>query len=96
MDFRRCTHIPPTPVNIQGMVIEMVKSYMHLSVHLNNKLDWTNNTNTLYRKGQSRLSAEETQVFWSAEGTPGDLLSLCGGISHLLWNGLLGQQHLDC
>nr|XP_019946005.1 PREDICTED: connective tissue growth factor-like [Paralichthys olivaceus] len=55
VDFRRRNHTPPTPVNIQGMDIERVDSYKYLGVHLNNKLDWTQNTHALYRKGQSRL-----------------------------------------
>ena len=46
---------PHTPVNIQGSDIEMVDSFKYLGVHLNNKLDWTHNTNALYKKGQSRL-----------------------------------------
>ena len=54
VDFRRRT-VPPTPVNIQGMDIEMVTSYKYLGVHLNNKLDWSLNSAALYRKGQSRL-----------------------------------------
>lgn len=37
------------------MDIEQVDSYKYLGVHLNNKLDWTHNTDALYRKGQSRL-----------------------------------------
>lgn len=40
----------------------------YTSVHLNNKLDWTLNTVTLYRMGQNRLPTEEMQVSWSAEG----------------------------
>ncbi|XP_040904789.1 uncharacterized protein LOC121188913, partial [Toxotes jaculatrix] len=55
VDFRRRSHPPPTPVNIQGTDIESVVSYRYLGVHLNNKLDWTDNTNALYKKGQSRL-----------------------------------------
>ena len=54
-DFGRCKHSLPVPVNIQGIDIEMVKSYKYLGVHLNNKLDWMDNTNALYKKGQSRL-----------------------------------------
>ena len=42
-------------MNIQGMDIDMVKSYKYLGVHLNTKLDWTDNTNALYKKGQSKL-----------------------------------------
>ncbi len=55
VDFCRCKHTPPTPVNIQGMDIEMVKSHKYLGVCLDNKLDWTDTTNALYRKGHSRL-----------------------------------------
>ncbi|TWW59860.1 hypothetical protein D4764_06G0013900, partial [Takifugu flavidus] len=43
------------PVNIQGSDIEIVEEYKYLGVHLNNKLDWTHNTDALYKKGQSRL-----------------------------------------
>ena len=32
-----------------------MESYKFLGVHLNNKLDWTDNTHALYKKGQSRL-----------------------------------------
>lgn len=40
------------PVNIQGLDIQMVTTYKYLGVHLN-KLDWSNNTEVLYKKGQS-------------------------------------------
>lgn len=50
MVFRRCRHSHPTPVDIQGMAIEMVESFQHLGVHINNKLDWTDKTNPLHRK----------------------------------------------
>ena len=55
VDFKRRKLPPPTPVNIQGTDIEIVKSYKYLGVHLNNKLDWSDNSNALYKKGQSRL-----------------------------------------
>ncbi|CAI5660128.1 unnamed protein product [Oreochromis niloticus] len=55
VDFRRHKHPPLQPLNIQGMDIEAVDSYRYLGVHLNNKLDWTHNSDALYRKGQSRL-----------------------------------------
>ena len=54
IDFRR--KAPQTaPVNIQGLDIEIVEEYKNLGVHINNKLDWTHNTDVLYKKGQSRL-----------------------------------------
>ncbi|KAI3364710.1 hypothetical protein L3Q82_011478 [Scortum barcoo] len=48
-------HPDIAPVNIQGLDIERVRTYKYLGVHLNNKLDWTDNTDSLYKKGQSRL-----------------------------------------
>ena len=54
IDFhRKPSHTPP--LNIQGLDIERVRTYKYLGVHLNNKLDWTDNTDSLYRKGQCRL-----------------------------------------
>lgn len=40
-----------------------VEDYKFLGAHINNKLDWAENTQTLYRKGQSRLydDAEDVQ-----------------------------------
>ena len=52
IDFRRKS--PQTaPVNIQGLDIEIMEEYKYLGVHINNKLDWTHNTDVLYKKGQS-------------------------------------------
>ncbi|KAI3370902.1 hypothetical protein L3Q82_007411 [Scortum barcoo] len=55
VDFRRRSHSPPAPVSIQGMDIDTVKSYKYLGVHLNDSLDWSDNTNALVKKGNSRL-----------------------------------------
>jgi len=73
VDFRRGKRSPPVPVSIQGLDIEMVRSYKYLGVHLNNKLDWADHAHALYKKGLRRLSAEETEVLWSAGSTPEDL-----------------------
>ncbi|KAF7649768.1 hypothetical protein LDENG_00136670 [Lucifuga dentata] len=54
IDFRKKSP-PITLVNIQGLDIDTVESYKYLGVHLNNKLDWSVNTDVLYGKGQSRL-----------------------------------------
>ena len=54
IDFRRKAP-PTTQVNILGMDIETVTSYKYLGVHLNNRLDWADNTDATFRKGQSRL-----------------------------------------
>ncbi|KAI3354913.1 hypothetical protein L3Q82_004704 [Scortum barcoo] len=44
VDFRRRRHSPPAPVSIQGTDIDTVKSYKYLGVHLNDSLDWSDNT----------------------------------------------------
>ena len=54
VDFRG--KLPPTTlVSVQGKDIEIVDFYKYLGVHLNDKLDWTTDTNVLYKRGQSRL-----------------------------------------
>ncbi|KAG5276526.1 hypothetical protein AALO_G00106690 [Alosa alosa] len=54
VDFRRSK---PTllPVHIDGVNVEVVSTYKYLGLHLDNKLDWSANTDALYKKGQSRL-----------------------------------------
>lgn len=44
-----------TPVSIQEIDTETVDSYKYPGLHLSNKLNWTTNTDVLYKKGQSRL-----------------------------------------
>ena len=48
---------PPTilPVCIRGDAVKTVPSYKYLRLVLNNKLDWSVNTDYLYKKGQSSL-----------------------------------------
>lgn len=54
VDFRRSKpHMQP--VSIEGVNVEVVSTYKYLGVHLDNKLDWSANSDALYRKGQSRL-----------------------------------------
>ena len=55
MDFRKKGAPPLSPVTIGGEDVEVVQSYKYLGVQLDNKLDWTGNTDVLYKKGQSRL-----------------------------------------
>ncbi|XP_078264925.1 uncharacterized protein LOC144598602 [Rhinoraja longicauda] len=70
VDFRRHSQVPPTPVNIQGMDIGRVDSYKYLGVYLNNKLDRTENTDALYRKGQSRLYLLRRLRSFGVQGAP--------------------------
>ena len=46
---------PPAPVFINKVEVEMVDSYKYLGLYMNKKLDWSDNTDALYKKGQSRL-----------------------------------------
>ena len=54
IDFRR-SQPPLLPVSIEGVSVEVVNTYKYLGVHIDNKLDWSANTDALYKKGQSRL-----------------------------------------
>ncbi len=54
VDFSRYPH-KVVPVNIQESEIEIVISYKYLGVYFNNKLDWSDNTVQVYKKGQSRI-----------------------------------------
>ena len=54
VDFRKST--PNTePVIINGERVEQVKTYKYLGVQLDEKLDWTANTDALCRKAQCRM-----------------------------------------
>ncbi|KAK0154377.1 hypothetical protein N1851_003531 [Merluccius polli] len=53
VDYRR-TKPPLQPVSIEGDNVEVVTTYKYLGIHWDNKLDWSANTDALYRKGQSR------------------------------------------
>src|SRR4029434_1401221 len=55
VDYRRSKKRAPTPITIREQEVEAVDNYKFLGVHINNKLDWTDNTEALYRKGQSNL-----------------------------------------
>ena len=54
VDFRRKKpHLQP--VSIEGVDVEVVRTYKYLGLQLDDRLDWTANMDTLHRKGQSRL-----------------------------------------
>ncbi|KAI4872034.1 hypothetical protein NFI96_006517 [Prochilodus magdalenae] len=54
VDFRRVRPLTQ-PVFIEGVEVEMVRTYRYLGLHLDERLDWSANTDILYRKGRSRL-----------------------------------------
>ncbi len=61
------------PVNIQESEIEIVTSYKYLGVYFNNKLDWSDNTVQVYKKGQTSF-IKATEILWRVSGTVEDLL----------------------
>ena len=54
IDFRKNKE-PLTPVTIHGKEVEIVQSYKYLGVHIDNKLDWSINSDAIYKKGLGRL-----------------------------------------
>ncbi|KAI3357228.1 hypothetical protein L3Q82_015689 [Scortum barcoo] len=50
IDFSRKPSSNIAPLNNQGLDIERARTYKYLDVHLNNKLDWTDNTDSLYKR----------------------------------------------
>ena len=80
VDFHRCKHSSPVPVNIQGMDTEMVKSsstWVFTWI-----IKWTGLTIQMH-------------FIRRAGGPPEDLFWLRVGITHLLCSGLLGKKHLN-
>ena len=55
-----------------GLVFQIVDKW--LGVPLNNKLDWTDNTTALYKKGQSRLYLLRKLRSFGVQGAPEDIL----------------------
>ncbi len=54
VNFSR-TNTTPRPISISGRDVELVTSYKYLGVNLDHKLQWSLNTEVLYKKGLSRL-----------------------------------------
>lgn len=54
INFSRSKHNTQL-VNIDGQDIETVNTYKYLGVNINNKLDWSLNSEGLYKKAQTRL-----------------------------------------
>ncbi|KAI4903986.1 hypothetical protein NFI96_007177 [Prochilodus magdalenae] len=54
IDFRR-SRPSQQPISIKGFDVEMVRSYKFLGVHLDERQDWSVNTDSVYKKAQSRL-----------------------------------------
>ncbi|KAI3375847.1 hypothetical protein L3Q82_004122 [Scortum barcoo] len=94
VDFRR-PRPHPEPVIIKGDCVEVVHTYKYLGVQLDDKLDWTANTDALCRKGQSRLYflrrlASFNHLHLQEAAT--DLLPVCGSERPPVRSSVLGGQ----
>lgn len=56
VDFHRVRPLLQ-PVNIKGEDVEVVQTYKYLGVHLDNKLDWSTNTDELYKRDKAGSSS---------------------------------------
>lgn len=54
VDFRQLRPHPQS-VFIEGICVEVVQTYKNLGLQLDDRLDWSKNTDALYRKSQSQL-----------------------------------------
>ncbi|KAI5086285.1 hypothetical protein C0J45_1049, partial [Silurus meridionalis] len=75
--------------------IVRVDSYKYLGVNLNNKLDWTDNTETIYKKGQSRLFLLRRP---RSSGVQGELLKTFFDSVVVCWGSSIstaGRKRLD-
>ena len=54
IDFRR-NRAAPTPIIIKGAEIQQVETYKYLGVVVDNKLNWTHNTDAIMKKLNSRM-----------------------------------------
>ena len=59
VDLRRTRTPVNIPVSILGHNVEIAEHHKYLGVFIDNKLDWTKNTEVVYKKGQSRLYLSE-------------------------------------
>lgn len=57
VDFRRRRKSSPTPITIRGEEVEVVDNYKFLGVHLNNKLDWSNNSEASTGRDRANYSS---------------------------------------
>ncbi|KAI3364622.1 hypothetical protein L3Q82_011403 [Scortum barcoo] len=88
VDFRR-QRTRLNSFTIRGTEVDIVDSYKYLGVHLDNKLDWTTNTDAIYKKGQSHF-LRRLRSFNVCRTMPADVLSLGGIQRHLLRCSVLG------
>ncbi|KAI3375475.1 hypothetical protein L3Q82_003809 [Scortum barcoo] len=92
VDFRR-PRPHPEPVIIKGDCVEVVHTYKYLGVQLDDKLDWTANTDALCRKGQSRLYfLRRLASFNILQEAAADLLPVCGSERPPVRSSVLGGQ----
>lgn len=95
VDFRMLA-TPVLPVTVDGVNVETVSTYKYLGLHLDNKLDWSANTDVLYKKGQSRLYfLRRLGSFNVCSRFLLMFLSVCHGQCPFLCSRMLGRQHKE-
>ncbi|KAI4899575.1 hypothetical protein NFI96_002191 [Prochilodus magdalenae] len=91
IDFRR-SRPSQQPISIKGVDVEVVRSYKYLGVHLDERLDWSVNTDSIYKKARSRLYfLRRLRVLQDLPETPADVLPVRGGQRPLLCYSVLGE-----
>ncbi|XP_010795932.1 thrombospondin type-1 domain-containing protein 7A-like [Notothenia coriiceps] len=73
IDFRR-VRTSPLPLCILGEDVAVMEDYKYLGMHLDNGLNWRINTDTVHKKGMSRLFSEEAEILPRVQQDAGDLL----------------------
>lgn len=74
---------PPVPVTTHWEEVERVDSYRYLGVHTNKKkLDWSHNTDAVFKKGQSTL------FFLRRLGS----FSVCNGLLKIFYQSVVASQ----
>ena len=51
MDFRKLQREHPTPIHIDGTIVEKVESFKFLGVHITDKLKWSTHTDSVSSGG---------------------------------------------
>jgi hypothetical protein len=54
VDYRK-KRAEQAPININGAVVEQVKSFKFLGVHITKKLSWSKHTNTVMKRARQKL-----------------------------------------
>ncbi|TWW55984.1 hypothetical protein D4764_09G0010340 [Takifugu flavidus] len=80
VDFSK-SKSPPSPVCISGKNVEIVPFYRFLGVQLDNKLEWSTNTDAVYKKAMNRLYFLRSLRSFS----------VCSGMLHMFYQSVMAS-----